>query len=206
VRVKWPLVVGLGLLHGCSVDDRTLGRAPVSSYVATNDGTAGEGGSSADLPPTWPFDHGTDGWQAEDGIEEDFNPEDADGESSSGSLDVTNVLRKSSGELWVAGAFQCVSVIEGMEYELSLDVLIPLQEQTGGASVELQFYNVAGCTGLRLQRATFASPKAGAWERLEATRSAPAGAKSALLRLLVAKVYRAPSFSARFDNVTFAPR
>jgi hypothetical protein len=211
----WSRVAGFcaaaSLLVGCPLDERSL--SPSGTGGSGNAGSAGTGsagtgsGAAGEVGSTlarWPFDDGTDGWQAELGVEQRFSEDDATEESDSGSLEVVNTLAGEGDEVATAGTSYCLAVSEGVSYHVSLAVYLPPNQTIAGAGFALEFLNAPDCHGLLRGSASLIVPASGSWQRLEKSAPAPSEAKSVLFRMVVNKVQKHPSLLARFDNVRFA--
>lgn len=142
------------------------------------------------------FDRGTIGW----------SPADAEGSSSSGSLVVTNTQES---DLPYVAAIQCVPVLPGTEYRLTVEYLIPEgQEPAVQVSANSIFYSAADCSG-NIDGASIPGvhDEEGAWtERSTEGIVAPDGARSARVAFGVRKKQEIPQdVMAHFDNPFFGP-
>jgi hypothetical protein len=204
-------VAALGLaivLAACTVDGRHLGHEAASSGGGAGGVPDDDWGGAAGEGPVhrWTFDANADGWVTEPGVEQSWEADDSRHHRNSGSLSVTSMAEGDShNDYWTGASTQCVTVDEGQTYRLGVDVFVPLQDTTGGAGAAILYVNTPTCEGLRITLTTLTVSGPGRWKRVKGSLQAPAGAKSALLRLLVTKVSDGPSYEASFDNVEFGP-
>ena len=102
----------------------------------------------------------------------------------------------------MSGAQQCVAVTAG-NYRLIAEAFIAAGQTAGRAAINVQFFDSADCSGAI--RAAITSPEiseTGAWRRIDSSVTAPAGARSARIKLAVVKSFRAqPPPEVLFDNV-----
>lgn len=148
------------------------------------------------------FDTDTASWSLNDpGSSFAWDSRDAGGSSASGSGHLTH-----STLLYYAGAGQCVSPITpGALYDFGAKTFIPSgQSATGSANVLLDWYDAPGCTG-NLLGSTGTNGNLGfdVWTPSSRTgMPAPAGARSALLTVNVAKSTSPAPFEVFFDDAT----
>ena len=152
------------------------------------------------------FDTDVTGWFPDISSSIDWNPLDADANpASSGSGLVTN-LSSSAGDS--SGARQCANeTTEGETYFLGAEVYIPSgQTETGWGDLLVQWFSEAGCSGSQIGLfITSAVPTStpDLWLPVIGLPVAPAGSKSARVRLSVRKDAGVGSLAAHFDNVLF---
>jgi hypothetical protein len=194
--------LGLVGVVACAVDDRPLHRRP-QIYFGDAGAEGGEGGQGNPVR-TWTFDDGTQDWSPEAGIEQRFGSDDAAGDKRSGSLLLTHTLVAGSDEYELGGTMQCLPVTGDTVYRLSAKTFVPKDQGPGGSGFIMAYFNADDCQGLQLDLLNYASDKTGVWSRAQKTRLAPAGTKSVLLRLVVTKVWRLPSFDVAFDDVVLS--
>ena len=149
----------------------------------------------------WSFDHGTEGWVAEAGMQVAFSHDDASGDPASGSLSVTNQDVGKDVEMETAAAYQCLPVPYADKYTVEVAAIVPSQPVVGGASIQLVFVNTLGCQGVVLGQPQFADTKPLSWASIKANGDVPRGTRSAVFRLLVGKFHNDPAFMARFDHI-----
>ena len=192
---------------GCTVDERRLSPITVTySFGASGAGGADDGGSdfaAGGDAEVWSFDTDTDGFTAESGIQQSFSHEDAAGYGRSGSLDIVATLQRNSDDFWLGGTSQCVPVVEDRTYDLELQIYIPHDQGAGSGGFVLEVFNAPDCEGLLLDLTNLLTADTGSWQRATQTRKTPLGSKSASMRLVVDKPYRATKFEVLFDNVHF---
>jgi hypothetical protein len=211
--------IGALLLVGCPLDDRSLRHEAVrylgpgydgsggdNDGVTELDGEAGEGAASgapvdSGFGTMWSFDHDEQGFEAEDGIEQNWSDRDALGHAHSGSLTVANTNVHDAGDFWLAGSKRCFPMRGDRGYLFRVDLRLASGQGPGSGGFGLEVFNAPDCQGLLLDSLSFLSANTDTWLQVEKSRPAPQGAKSALLRLLVSKVQRDPPFEVSFDNV-----
>lgn len=105
-------------------------------------------------------------------------------------------------------AYQCFPVIGGLKYELAGKIYIPNnQKRSGAANLGIVFYSGNGCTSQVGGAFTLPVTTLGSWKAQSITPTAPASAKSAMVRLGVEKkapvFLQSPSakFGAYFDDI-----
>lgn len=152
------------------------------------------------------FDSNLSGWTSDYGtlLIPTWSPVDALGKAGSGSVSARAVFDAGSGVL--PSLFQCVPVTAGNEYALGVRVQIPHgQSNTGIAQIRILFFDGANCTGTFISDnnpGTVSSPS----PRFTATgtpMSAPSGARSAQVQLLVLKNEPGGFLIANFDDAFF---
>ena len=152
------------------------------------------------------FDSNVSKWGAETGASLTWDPRDALGKSGSGAA----LLSTASGTVDTAGsasvaASQCLSVTGGNIVAAYANAFVDADQSSDGlASVDVYFYDAAGCTGTATTN--FSTPQpldatAGTWLTLKAALLTTAATHSAQVKLTIAKQYQAGSFHARFDNI-----
>lgn len=211
-------VVGAGasIALECSLDERPLERLTVTWHFG-DAGEAGQGGPSVGIGAGgeadgaggeranhWSFDAGADGFTAESGVEQSWSVIGVAGERAYGSLLVANAVVADEDGFWMAGTSKCVAVTEKRYYDVSAQMLIPAGQPPGAVGFAVEFFNAPGCEGLLLDLSSYLTATTGEWIRADRNRSSPPGARSALVRLVVTKLHRNPSFEAHFDQVRFA--
>jgi len=154
------------------------------------------------------FDHDTSPWTADFGaLQSRDASRDALGDPSSGVLIVLNTIMAPSNGTFMTGSSQCIATAAGARYLVAAQVLIPPMQGAGAAGLNVQAFPTAGCSGAVL--AAWSPPlltAAGAWSIVSGTMTAPAGAASLRVRLVVQKPYTAPILQALFDNVLVRPQ
>jgi hypothetical protein len=152
------------------------------------------------------FDSNVDQWTAEAGASLTWDSGDALGKAGSGSalLSTASGMAAGSGSGAVA-ASQCLSVTSGNIVAAYANAFVEAdQSPSGVASVEVYFFDAAGCAGTAT--IYFSTPQpldaaAGTWLTLKSGLTAPKGTHSVQVRLAIAKQPQAASFRARFDNI-----
>jgi hypothetical protein len=145
-------------------------------------------------------DTGTDHWTATSSIATvSRSPNDADGKTSSGSLSLAVTAGNPNGATQSA-AVQCVPVSAGAAYAVAASVLVPGTTGSAG-SVGLWFYTSPDCTGAQLTVTASSAAAANTWQRVTGSATAPAGAQSMAVRLLVLKPVGQQAAEALFDDV-----
>ncbi len=148
-------------------------------------------------------------WMAEMDTTLEWDEHDAwDGDATSGSALVSSigVIDANNDNSVLRSASQCVAV-NGMQLvTVYVNTFVePGQDPTGRAQVVVFFFDGPGCTGAFTNSFTTPQPLnidgVGKWLELKAGSVAGVGTKSMLVKLGLARAYRAESFSARFDNV-----
>jgi hypothetical protein len=152
------------------------------------------------------FDTGIAPWAAEYRMEASWNASDAAGSSNSGSVQVENQNVSASSGMVLGGVSQCVAVNAGANYVLAVQDFIPAGHPAGSASVGVWYYGTTDCSGMIAAGGVFQGPLAvatGSWQTLSTQTQAPAGVRSAAVRLLVQKPGNQASMDVFFDNVLF---
>ena len=152
------------------------------------------------------FDSNVDKWTAEAGASLTWDSGDALGKAGSGSalLSTASDMVTTSGSGSVA-ASQCLSVTSGNIVAAYANAFVEADEGSNGvASVEVYFFDAAGCAGTATTN--FSTPQplaaaAGTWLTLKAGLPTGAATHSVQVRLTIAKQTQAASFRARFDNI-----
>ncbi|MEI9953451.1 MAG: hypothetical protein WDO74_31845 [Pseudomonadota bacterium] len=148
-------------------------------------------------------------WMAETDTTLEWDERDAwAGDVTSGSALVSSigVIDPNNDNSVLRSASQCVAV-DGMQLvTVYVNTFVePGQDPTGRAQVVVFFFDGPGCTGAFTNSFTTPQPLnidgVGKWLELKAGSVAGVGTKSMLVKLGLARAYRAESFSARFDNV-----
>jgi hypothetical protein len=126
---------------------------------------------------------------------------DAQNNAASGALAVTNTTVVDANGSTMSGAQQCVAVTAG-GYRLIAEAFIAVGQGAGGASINVQFFDSADCTGgIRAPITTPEITETGGWRRIDGIVTAPGGAHSARIKLAVVKGFRAQPLEVLFDNV-----
>ena len=131
-----------------------------------------------------------------------WQPSDAHGNSSSGSMAVTATSRQDSDAVFMGGSKQCLLARPLRTYSLYADTFIAGGQGNGSAGISLFFFTSVDCTGpvIATRVSTF-NDGVDAWNPILGAAIAPADATSMLVRLVVTKPFRDASFTARFDSV-----
>ncbi len=135
-------------------------------------------------------------------MEVEYSTEDASGNPASGSASVTNHHPEAA---TVKGLSQCISVVEGFEYRIGAEIMVPSGQGIAGfGGVTVYWYGDPGCssyiTGLLVN-----SDVTGAWTSVVDYRTAPSGAQSARVYVTVHKADVGGSLNALADDVGFEP-
>lgn len=143
------------------------------------------------------------GWTTELEVAQTFVRDDGDGNMRSGAIAVSNGTTRDIAGATMAGSRQCVAAASGAAYRLIAQTRIPGPKVDGvSAGVYIQYYRSVGCAGD--PAGTYAGPlvdAVDAWRPVEGLATAPAGARSMSVRLVVVKPFRAAPARALFDNV-----
>jgi hypothetical protein len=103
----------------------------------------------------------------------------------------------------IAAVDQCLRVTAGMSYDASLSVYIVSGQAADSAGLSIFFYPTGNCSGaLSGVAAPSTTSASNQWTTVGLTAAtAPAGAQSMAVRLIVSKPFRDGGLVARFDNV-----
>ena len=133
--------------------------------------------------------------------------QDAQGNPASGALAVRNTTVLEADGTSLGGAQQCVPVTADRSYRLMLELFIAPSQSAGSGGANLQFFESSDCTGpVKGAYLSVLVSQTGAWKKVEGTPRAPAGARSALVKLVVAKAFRTQPLQILFDNVLLRPQ
>ena len=143
------------------------------------------------------------GWTAELNAVEIWQPIDADGRGASGALSVQNTVAESSAALAFTGARQCVSVVGGTPYRLTVKLRIASgQDSSAAGGLNVGFFASVDCSGNMLAPLTSNLPRdADSWLVASALPNAPQSARSMSVRLVAMKAFSAPPVTVVFDDV-----
>jgi hypothetical protein len=151
------------------------------------------------------FDADTTSWSAEPGVVLSWDGAgDLAQKAGSGALAVqSKSVVKADG--WVMqGAFQCVPVEAGAMYDFAAQLSVGDNPGGGAGLLSLWFFGSSDCSGslsgLALSDQVTATSMC---EYVTMTRSAPAGAGSAAVRLVAVKPNAQAPLTVKFDNVLF---
>jgi hypothetical protein len=178
---------------------------------ASGDGAGDQGGAPVDAArpitsvTSWSFDAGADtaDWLPDDGIDQSVSEHDAESNPDSGSLLVTGNSRGTSDDFISSGTTVCVEVEADVTYDVAAQVEIDAGQSAGSGGFDVEFLDGPGCNGGLLEQDFFLTATTGAWVLGEKTPAAPAGARTALFRLLVSRRASDPPLAVRFDDVRF---
>jgi len=235
-------------LSGCAVDARELekeGIPQAGSDSGPSAGAAGEsstGGSVGEPPPPEDipvcsfagrtvmggcetlaanpgFDSSTNGWQEEPiAMQVSWSQDDAEQNSSSGSIVVTNALNGATEGVALGAGMQCLPAKAGTTYVMAGDVFIPEHQDeglmdggpyVGRAGIGLLFWRGKGCSDTMPTLGgaqTELIDTTGKWVHVDGSAVAPDGIESMSVRVLTAKDFREFRFKAMFDNVLVQAR
>jgi hypothetical protein len=147
------------------------------------------------------FDADVAGW-TQTGGPVTWNALDANGSASSGSARL--VTPSAEGET-VTAIQQCVEVTGGTDYVFSAKVFRPQGEQVSAFGPVVWYEDVACATFLEdVNVLSLFPPGTGAWQQLSATTTAPAAARSAVVRVR-ARREGAGALVVHYDDLVFAP-
>jgi len=149
------------------------------------------------------FDSNVANWVADDIIQQTWAQPDANEQLESGSLTITNVNLEDTNGYTVSGTQQCININETGAYHFVSQLYIVDGQGEGNAGVNLWFWNLPDCQGAIVDTASQFAGKVGVWQLVYANPVTPMGARSVAVRLVAAKPYRNPQFSASFDNILF---
>ena len=146
-------------------------------------------------------------WAAEGQATLDWDEQNAASDRASGSalLTATSPANSSSDGATQYNAKQCVSVSGNQLVTVYANTLVGSdQDSLGRAQIDVEFYDADGCGGI--YGTSFSTPQPldamlGAWQTLKAGAITAQTVRSALVKLVISKPFRAASFAARFDNV-----
>jgi len=151
------------------------------------------------------FDTSAKSWIVDDSaVTQSWDHRDADDQSSSGSLVVTNKEAGDVDGFAMVGTQQCLPVDEQGAYRFVAQLYISSGQGDGNGGVNLWFFNLPDCQGSILNATTKLQVMTDTWQMVYAQPVTPMGARSVAVRLVVSKPYRSPKFSVSFDNVLFA--
>ena len=146
------------------------------------------------------------GWETDGGanIIAQWTPADANGSATSGSAQIANLYATAEQGVVIQ---QCVPVNSGQTYTYGGKVRIPSgsgQTLTNNAAMSLRWYSGPDCTTPNGgPTTTGGTPQSfNVWVSQTSTVSARAGARSAHVRALVAKIPAGGGFTAQFDDIT----
>lgn len=144
------------------------------------------------------FDAAINGWSAGGNAAVRFDPADANGSTSSGSLALTNV----QGSATAATASQCAPIAGGRPFYFGARVRIPSgQLASGSGAVSVTWYAAGGCAGApALTDTTSGVSAVDAWTAVTGTSSPPAGARSVLFSFTVSKAQAGALLQVLFDD------
>jgi hypothetical protein len=150
------------------------------------------------------FDTGSKSWIADMDVTDAWDHQDADKQTSSGSLDVTNKVGGDVDGFTMAGAQQCLPIDEQGAYRFVGQLYIASGQGDGNGGVNLWYFNLPDCQGSILNATTKLQVTTDTWQMVYAQPVTPMGARSVAVRLVVSKPYRTPKFTVVFDNILFA--
>ncbi len=168
----------------------------LAGSIGSTGGSSGPGGALGLQNGT--FNTNTAGWTPGSGATVSWSTNDAGNSALSGSLDLRVTGDPTIG--LQADAAQCISASPGATYNLDVDISIP----TGSSSyAALWFYGSTDCSGsaLSVVASTPSFATVTAWQEVYASASAPSGAHSVAVHLLIDKSIGQSSAEALFDNV-----
>jgi hypothetical protein len=201
-------IVGTGGARtGGTVGTGGVGTGGVGTGGVGTGGTGTGGASGAGVVALANPDFATSGdaWTAEYSMLAVWTgTKDAAGSASSGALGVSNTVVADIDGNTMGGARQCVSVVAARAYAAATQAFIPSGQAGGGsAALDLAFYPSSNCTGaVDGEYTSGLVATANAWTPIQGTTTAPSSARSAAVRLVVVKAFRAPAFQVIFDNAS----
>jgi hypothetical protein len=164
--------------------------------------TAGSGGAAPPPPSgTDQFNGSTGPWTPTYGASESYSTNDAEGSTSSGSLDLA-VTGGSASITSLVAATRCVSTVAGATYDLSAKVFIPSGASGSLAGLGLWYFASNDCSGSL--GGTFDGPSiaiVNAWQSTMTSNQTPAGMQSMSVRLGLIKPSGKTNAEALFDDV-----
>jgi hypothetical protein len=149
------------------------------------------------------FDTDTKGWEAEPLLQQHWDPTNATGGTSSGSLFVANmtVIPSLTGYTTV-GSRQCISALTAQRYDVGARVFIKGGQGSGDAGINLLIFADDGCTGTYIGGQTVRTvADVDAWRVLEGEVAMPPAARSMYVRLVASKPLAQASLQVLFDDV-----
>jgi hypothetical protein len=148
------------------------------------------------------FDNGIQGWVGEAFMNQAWDMRDAQGNSHSGSLLVTNTAQADADGATMRGARQCIAATPGATYRLFLQLFVPSGQGAGSAGAAIHYHASPDCSGAVTQ--IYTSPLVGGpdtWHTVTGNSAAPAEARSLSVRLVAIKPLRQPALKVFFDNI-----
>jgi hypothetical protein len=177
----------------------STGGRPALGDCSGPDGVGGDCGPT--LVQNATFDADVSHWKSEPTASAKWRASNWKG-ASGGSVTVTNVNQIDAGGLGMSGVTQCVPVTPFKQYEVSARAYIPSSQQSGSAGISVWIFEGADCKGslldATLSSSTFVKD---AWTLVNGRVTAPARARSMLVRLIGMKPLRQTSLEVWFDAV-----
>jgi len=149
------------------------------------------------------FDTNVADWIADEVIQQSWAQADANDQLESGSITVKNTTIEEANGYTVSGTQQCVNIVETGAYHFVSELFIAEGQGEGNAGVNLWFWNLPDCQGAIIDTGSQFAGKLGVWQLVYANPVTPMGARSVAVRLVAAKPFRSPEFTASFDNILF---
>jgi hypothetical protein len=133
-----------------------------------------------------------------------WKSDDARGTHGSGSLSLTFTTATTNPGWATGAASQCLPAWGEKQFELGARAFIPTGQGGGTAQVSLAMFGNDDCAGSFMgTTAPALSTQAGSWQVLHSSVTLPAGTRSVLVRLALAKPGTQASLQANFDDVLF---
>jgi hypothetical protein len=155
------------------------------------------------------FDRNDLDWEADGNAAKDWSAADSAGNSSSGSLTLTNKRIGSGTGLVAGGVSQCLEIPRNAGFQICADYLLDSASPGSAAvSVNLVLFDGEQCSGTLSTSPNFAAANdKGEWRTFKAQMSAPpehSSYKSMLVKLVALKQTEDPPLDIQFDNVRIA--
>jgi hypothetical protein len=152
------------------------------------------------------FDSDATGWEADVHADEKWSSDDADGESSSGSLAVKNVFERSGTGISSAGSSQCLQIAPRTGYQVCADYLLANDAPEGAAAaINLVLFNGTDCTGsVSSGPEIIPITETGGWKTMRIRLQRPPANstfQSMLVKLVSIKPHEQESLEVLFDNI-----
>jgi hypothetical protein len=152
------------------------------------------------------FDRNDQDWDVDSNANKDWSNDDSAGESSSGSLSLTNKRVGSGMGLTAASVSQCLQIPRNVGFHICVDYLLSSGlPSTAAASVNLVLFDGDACSGA-VSTSPSIQPDAekGGWQTFKARMTAPpeqSTYKSMLVKLVAIKGLEEAPLDVQFDNV-----
>jgi len=152
------------------------------------------------------FNQNLGGWLADPDITQEWAGTDANRFATSGSIQLTFTrFSDTSDGLIGAATSQCLSVMGGSRYDVAVQAFIKSGQAEAQAGLVVVWFSEDVCAS-QVSAVSSYKPFTNSWTTLTADSTAPATAKSALIRLMAVKPWKQASVQVCFDNLLFVKR